>query len=215
MITVLIFLMIFVGVTAAWYQIYQMHFNINTPNGAKLSGNKSRQLDTLTAAQETSLDEAGASRFEEAATRIFGRGFNIAALRIAFSKEGREAYGLPLLRCQRKLTRPSSHQAGEGGVRVRHLRLFKTRLPSINVRSAFILAVIANCGLVQLLAAMSVYTIHYSVDVSVLAWVNQPVMILAAIWGVVLLNALIFRWDAYTHDLYQIRQLNQRTPLFN
>lgn len=57
MITVLIFLMIFVGVTAAWYQIYQMHFNINTPNGAKLSGNKSRQLDTLTAAQETSLDE--------------------------------------------------------------------------------------------------------------------------------------------------------------
>jgi len=62
---------------------------------------------------------------------------------------------------------------------------------------------------------MSVYTIHYSVDVSALAWVNQPVMILSAIWGVVLLNALIFRWDAYTHDLYQIRQLNQRTPLFN
>jgi len=51
--------------------------------------------------------------------------------------------------------------------------------------------------------------------VSVLAWVNQPVMILAAIWGVVLLNALIFRWDAYTHDLYQIRQLNQQAPLFN
>ena len=215
MITVLIFLMIFVGVTAAWYQIYQMHFNINTPNDAKLSGHKSRQLDTLTAAQQTLSDEADTPRFEEAATRIFGSEFNIDALRIAFSQEGREAYGLPLLRRQRKLTRPSSHQAGEGGVRVRHLRLFKTRLPSINVRSAFILAVIANCGLVQLLAAMSVYTIHYSVDVSVLAWVNQPVMILAAIWGVVLLNALIFRWDAYTHDLYQIRQLNQRTPLFN
>ncbi|XQU09231.1 hypothetical protein P4544_05520 [Halomonas sp. LY9] len=215
MITVLIFLMIFVGVTAAWYQIYQMHFTINTPNDAKLSGHKSRQLDTLTAAQQTSSDEADASRFEEAATCIFGRGFNIEALRIAFSQEGREAYALPLLRRQRKLTRPSSHQAGEGGVRVRHLGLFKTRLPSINVRSAFILAVIANCGLVQLLAAMSVYTIHYSVDVSALAWVNQPTMILLAIWGVVLLNALIFRWDAYTHDLYQIRQLNQQAALFN
>ena len=196
MITVLIFLMIFVGVTAAWYQIYQMHFNINTPNDAKLS------------------DEADTPRFEEAATRIFGSEFNIDALRIAFSQEGREAYGLPLLHRQRTLARPSSHQAGEGGVRVRHLRLFKTRLPSINVRSAFILAVIANCGLVQLLAAMSVYTIHYSVNVSAFAWVNQPVMILLAIWGVVLLNALIFRWDAYTHDLYQIRQLNQQAPLF-
>lgn len=214
MITVLIFLMIFVGVTAAWYQIYQMHFNINTPNDAKLSGHKSRQLDTLTAAQQTSSDEADASRFEEAATRIFGSEFNIDALRIAFSQEGRAAYGLPLLHRQRTLARPSSHQAGEGGVRVRHLRLFKTRLPSINVRSAFILAVIANCGLVQLLAAMSVYTIHYSVNVSAFAWVNQPVMILLAIWGVVLLNALIFRWDAYTHDLYQIRQLNQQAPLF-
>jgi len=215
MLTVLIFLMIFVGVTAAWYQIYQMHFNINTPNDVKLSGHKSRQLDTLTAVQQTSSDEADASRFEEAVTRIFGRGFNIEALRIAFSQEGREAYALPLLRRKRKLTRPSLNKAGEGGVRVRHLRLFKTRLPSINVRSAFILAVIANCGLVQLLAAMSVYTIHYSVDVSAFAWVNQPTMILLAIWGVVLLNALIFRWDAYTHDLYQIRQLNQQAPLFN
>jgi hypothetical protein len=61
---------------------------------------------------------------------------------------------------------------------------------------------------------MSVYTIHYSVDVSALEWVNQPVMILLAIWSVVVLNALFFKLDAYLHDLYQIRQLSQRTPLF-
>jgi hypothetical protein len=53
------------------------------------------------------------------------------------------------------------------------------------------------------------------VDVSALAWVNQPVMILSAIWGVVVLNILIFKLDTYLHDLYQARQLNQLTPLFN
>ncbi|KHJ50774.1 hypothetical protein PZ78_10895 [Vreelandella venusta] len=215
MMTMLIFLMIFVGITAAWYQIYQMHFKINTPDETALSGNKNRQMDTLTAALERSSDEVDTPRFDEAATRIFGPGVNLEALRIAFSQEGRNRYGVPLLRRKRVLMSGPMCPAEEGGIRARHLRLFKTRLPSIDVRKGCILAVIANCGIVQLLAAMSVYTIHYSVDVSAFAWVNQPVMILSAIWGVVVLNILIFKLDTYLHDLYQARQLNQLTPLFN
>ena len=214
MITVLIFLMIFVGVTAAWYQIYQMHFNINTLGEAKLSTSQSSRLDTLLDAEQAATKENDSAPFDEAATRIFGRGVNLDALRIAFSQEGRNAYGVPLLRRQRTLVSTQTCSEGGNGIRARHLRLFKTRLPSLNVRNVFILMVIANCGIVQLLAAMSVYTIHYSVDVSALEWVNQPVMILLAIWSVVVLNALFFKLDAYLHDLYQIRQLSQRTPLF-
>ena len=75
-------------------------------------------------------------------------------------------------------------------------------------------AVIANGGLIQLLAAMSIYTIHYEVSVSVLKWINQPVMIMSAIFFIVLLNYLISKVDAYLHDLYQVGKLNQLAPLF-
>ena len=47
MLTALVFLMILVGVTISWYQIYQMHFNINTYDSAKLSGMKTKMPPCL------------------------------------------------------------------------------------------------------------------------------------------------------------------------
>ena len=215
MVTVIIFLMIFVGVTVAWCQIYQMHLHINTRNDAKLSGSQRRQWETLTEAYEACSTNQDEAHFDSIAARLLGGEFNRQALHIAFSQEGREAYGAPLLRRKRALIRTPSRQGGTQSVSVRHLLFFKTRLPSINIRSALILLGIANCGMVQLLAAMSIYTIHYDVSISALEWVNQPTMILLAISGVVILNYLISTLDAYLNDLYQVRKLGQLAPVFH
>ena len=214
MLTALVFLMILVGVTISWYQIYQMHFNINTYDSAKLSGKKNRQFEKLRVYEKRAVENQDASLLDEAAVDVFGDDFNVAALRIAFSKEGREIYGVPLLRRKKGLVLNSSSKKGRGSTSARHALCFKTGLPSINLRSFFMVAVIANGGLIQLLAAMSIYTIHYEVSVSVLKWINQPVMIMSAIFFIVLLNYLISKVDAYLHDLYQVGKLNQLAPLF-
>ena len=195
MLTALIFLMILVGVTISWYQIYQMHFNINTYDSAKLSGKKNRQFEKLRVYEKRAVENQDASLLDEAAVDVFGDDFNVAALRIAFSKEGREIYGVPLLRRKKGLVLNSSSKKGRGSTSARHALFFKTGLPSM-------------------LAAMSIYTIHYEVSVSVLKWINQPVMIMSAIFFIVLLNYLISKVDAYLHDLYQVGKLNQLAPLF-
>ena len=214
MLTALVFLMIVLGVTVSWYQIYQMHFNINTYDSVKLTGKKNRQFEKLSVNEKRAVENQDTSLLDEAAVDIFGNDFNVAALRIAFSKEGQETYGVPLLRRKRGLVLNASSEKGTGRVSARHAPGFKTGLPSINLRSFFIVAVIANGGLIQLLAAMSIYTIHYEVSVSVLEWMNQPVMIMSAIFFIVLLNYLISKVDAYLHDLYQVGKLNQLAPLF-
>ena len=214
MLTALIFLMILVGVTVSWYQIYQMHFNINTYDSVKLTGQKNRQFEKLSVNEKRAVENQDTSLLDEAAVDIFGNDFNVAALRIAFSKEGQETYGVPLLRRKRGLVLNSSSEKATGRVSARHTPGFKTGLPSINLRSFFMVAVIANGGLIQLLAAMSIYTIHYEVSVSMLAWINQPVMIMSTIFFIVLLNYLISKIDAYLHDLYQVEKLNRLAPLF-
>lgn len=214
MLTALVFLMILVGVTISWYQIYQMHFNINTYDSSKLSGKKSSQFEKLRANEKRAVENQDTSLLDEAAVDIFGNDFNVEALRIAFSEAGQERYGVPLLKRRKGLVLNASCQKRSGRAIARHAPCITTGLPSINLRSFFIVAVIANGGLIQLLAAMSIYTIHYKVSVSILAWINQPVMIMSTIFFIVLLNYLISRIDAYLHDLYQVEKLNRLAPLF-
>lgn len=214
MLTALVFLMILVGVTTSWYQIYQMHFNINTYDSAKLSGKKNRQFEKLRVFEMRAVENQNPSLFDAAAVDIFGNDFNVEALRIAFSKAGQEIYGVPLLRRRNGLVLNSSCKKGSGRTTARHALCLKTGLPSINLRSFFMIAVIANGGLIQLLAAMSIYTIHYEVSVSVLKWINQPVMIMSMIFFIVFLSYLIAKVDAYLHDLYQVGKLNQLAPVF-
>lgn len=214
MLTVLVFLMIFMGATFTWYQIYQMHFNINTYNSSKLSGKKKSQFESLRDCEKRAIEKQDISIFDKAVADVFEKEFNLQALRIAFSSDGQETYGVPLVKRKKVLFSNAFGKKCSSKVGARHALFFKTGLPSINLRKFFIVAVIANSGLIQLLAAMSVYTIHYEVGVTGLEWVNQPVMIMAMIFFIVLMNYLLSKLDAYTHDLYQVGKLNKMVPIF-
>ncbi|MCA1772005.1 MAG: hypothetical protein LC677_05045 [Halomonas sp.] len=87
---------------------------------------------------------------------------------------------------------------------------WKTTLPRTDIRAALITLVILNCFLVQLLAAMSVYTLGYPVSTPWLAWLNDPMAVMLLIYAFIVTSLLISTFDRYMHDLYQLGKLFRR-----
>ena len=86
-------------------------------------------------------------------------------------------------------------------------------LPHINIRAALIALVIVNCFLVQLLAAMTVYTISYTISTPLLAWLNEPLIVMLVIYAFIFMTFLISTLDRYMHDLYQLGELFKKNPV--
>ncbi len=207
-----VFLMIFVGVTIALYQVYEIHYNINVGNDKKLSNADKSHLKALSEQAKIATQTQGRADFDRAATSTLGADFNRDIALTAFAEEEEGRYAIPLLRRKAQL-----RFNGESGVnkrisnmsriKVQHLPFLKTTLPRINIRAALITLVILNCFLVQLLAAMSVYTISYPVSIAWLAWLNDPWAVMLLIYAFIFTSLLISTFDRYMHDLYQLGKL--------
>ena len=76
MLVFVIFLMIFVGVTFALYQVYETHFNINFGNEKKLSSTDFSHLNELSDSAQTATLTSEWSGFDQAVTNILGPGFS-------------------------------------------------------------------------------------------------------------------------------------------
>lgn len=200
--------MIFVGVTVALYQVYEIHYNINFGNDKKLSTADKSHLLVLSKQAKTATQPHARAAFDQAAASTLGPDFNRDIALAAFAEEEEGRYAIPLLRRKKRLSFNGVREGAERSrIKVRHLAFWKTTLPNFNIRAALITLVIFNCFLVQLLAAMSIYTISYPVSTPLLSWLNDPLLVMLVIYAFIFISLLISKFDRYMHDLYQLGKL--------
>ncbi|MGP9550831.1 MULTISPECIES: hypothetical protein [unclassified Halomonas] len=208
MLVFVIFLMIFVGVTFALYQVYETHFNINFGNEKKLSSTDFSHLNELSDSAQTATLTSEWSGFDQAVTNILGPGFSRDIVREAFATEKESTYAIPLVRRKNRLALGSDRgDVSSGHVSVRHLPCLKTNLPKVDARGLLITLIIFNCFLVQLLGAMSIYTLGYAVSMPLLVWLNEPLIVMLVIYALIFMTYVIAKLDMYMHDLYQLGKL--------
>ncbi|MBZ5487723.1 hypothetical protein HW452_09305 [Halomonas aquamarina] len=197
MLTVFIYFMIFVGVTAALYQVYEVNYNINFANDLKLSDADKAHLDELSQKAEMANAGGDASAFEQAVARIFGPAFDPHIALRAFSEEKLSTYAIPLVRRRKRL-----EKGREASLR---------HLPTRDIRVLMISLVIVNSMLAQFLGGMSIYTLLYPATSPAFTWLNSPAILMLLTFVLVAISHGISRFDMYRHDLYQIGVLMRQT----
>ena len=208
MLIYIVFFMIFVGVTVALYQVYEIHYNINVGNDKKLSKADKNRLKTLSDQAKTTQQNHAWADFDQVAANALGPEFNRDIALAAFSEEEAGSYAIPLLRRKKRLSFNGVREGAERQrIEVRHLPFWKTTLPHINIRAALITLVIVNCFMVQLLAAMTIYMISYPISTPLLAWLNEPLSVMLVIYAFIFMSLLVSKFDRYMHDLYQLGKL--------
>ena len=208
MLMFILFFTIFVGVTIALYQVYETHFNINFGNDKKLSASDQRCLENLSARAKNLTDTRSYSDFDEMVNKVFGSKFDSNLVLAAFAKESEGTYAIPLLRRKDHLGfNGANNDIHRGDVTVRHLPFWKTLLPSVDVRGFLMTLIILNCFLIQLLGAMSIYTLNYDISSSLLIWLNDPLVVVLVIYTLIFITYIISKFDMYMHDLYQLGKL--------
>ncbi len=207
MLIYIVFFMIFVGVTIALYQVYEIHYNINVGNDKKLSKADKSHLKALSDQAKTATQTHARSDFDQAAANTLSPNLNRDIALKAFAEEEKGVYAIPLLRRKARLRFNGDSRANINSVKVRHLPFWKTTLPHINIRAALITLVIVNCFLVQLLGAMSIYTLNYEISSSLLIWLNDPLVVVLVIYTLIFITYIISKFDRYMHDLYQLGKL--------
>ena len=208
MLVFVIFLMIFVGVTFALYQVYETHFNINFGN--------EKSCHLLILATSMSFQTAHKPPPSRVSGQVLIRqsptSWGLVSVEIscaeAFATEKESTYAIPLVRRKNRLALGSDRgDVSSGHVSVRHLPCLKTNLPKVDALGLLITLIIFNCFLVQLLGAMSIYTLGYAVSMPLLVWLNEPLIVMLVIYALIFMTYVIAKLDMYMHDLYQLGKL--------
>lgn len=208
MLTVFIYFMIFVGVTTALYQVYEVNYNINFANDLKLSSANKEHLSELTQKASVARQTNDASAFNQAVARIFGPELDPELALLAFTEEKPGTYAIPLLRRRKQLDFHAE-------ISVRHLPFWSARLPKWDTRVLMISLVIVNSMLAQFLGGMSIYTLLYPFSSAMFAWLNEPVILMLLTFVLIAISHGISRFDMYLHDLYQVGKLARHTSAGN
>lgn len=201
MLTVLIFFLIYLGVTISIWQVYNFHYNLNFRNQEIRSHIEESQLKDLSLKAKEYSETGTSSGFLQAVESVFGRDFDHRIVLAAFSRKDERAYVKPLLWRKNNIV-------CNGRIKILHLSFLKTSPPTIDIRGVLLITTIINSFLVLFLGGMSVYTIAYEVSVDHLSWFNDELVLMLAIYSVVAFTYLISRFDLYMHDIYQIGKLN-------
>lgn len=207
MLVYIVFLMILVGVTAALYQVYETHYNINFGNEKNLSKAEQGRLKELSHKAKNALNIKEYSDFDQAVADYLGAHFDRQVALAAFSEEKNGAGSAVLRRKARLNFKASQENINRSDIRVHHAPFLETKLPTLNIRGLLLTLVIANCFLAQLLGAISIYTINYGFSVDYLVWFNEPIIVMLLIYALIFITYGISKFDMYMHDLYQISSL--------
>jgi len=195
------FLLIFVGVAIAVYQVYDIYYAQNFEDDERQVdsdsplGQLSRQAEQYAATGES-------QGFADLISRLFGTRFDQRLVLFAASRPNASPYLAALLRRQRQIV-------SNGQVRVRHPFAWKTSPPASDSRPVLLSLVSINCLVVMFFGGLSLYTIAYPVPMASLAWMNSEWVLMLLSYAVIAMTHGISRLDAYLHDLYLIGTLNR------
>lgn len=206
MLSILIFVMIYAGVTLALYQVYDIHYNLNFDDEEIKSRAESELLKDLSSKAKQYEESGATSGFIQTVKDVFGRGLDYRIVLAAFAEEKKYAYAEPLLRRKGKVV-------SNGEIKILHLPFWKTSPPKKDIRGILLPLIILNSLLVLGLGGLSVYTIAYKVSIDSLWWFNDELILMLIIYTLVLINHLVSKFDIYMHDLYQIGKLSDSLSL--
>lgn len=202
MLSFFIFFMIFVGVTVALYQVYDVHYNLNFDDEEQRPRALSKELEILSEKANEYAETGSSPGFIQAVNRIFGHGFDHRIVLAALTGDRRQKYAEPLLRRKKNIVL-------NGCLKILHLPFWKTSPPSKDLRGVLITFIIANSLLALFWGAMSVYTVSYEVSVSQLSWLNDELVLMILIYLSILLTYAASKLELYMHDIYQVGKLNR------
>ncbi|KAA0020545.1 hypothetical protein F0A16_01750 [Salinicola corii] len=201
MISVLTFLLIFVGVAVSVYQVYDIYYAQNFEDDERQASSET-PLGQLSQQAERYAATGEPQRLLDIAGRLFGAHFDQRLLLSAASLPNAPQYLGALLRRGRRIVI-------NGRLRVRHPLAWKTNLPRRDSRPVLLTLVLVNCLVVMFLGGLSLYTIAYRVPVESLAWMNSDWILMLLIYAVIAMTHGISRLDGYLHDLYLIGTLSR------
>ncbi|ALM53232.1 hypothetical protein [Halomonas huangheensis] len=202
MTSLVVYLLIFVGVTLALYQFYAIYDYQNFGDDEQRDESASAPLrELLASAREysrTGEDEA----FLKALRQVFGDSLDRRIAEAAFCGNPPALRPEPLVRRRHRIRL-------NGSIRIEALPGWITRPPQVDIRGFLLMLISANCLLVLFLGGLSIYTLGYQIQVPTLAWTNQAWILMVLIYLLIAVTWLVSRFDLYMHDLYQIGQLNR------
>jgi hypothetical protein len=202
MLSILIFFLIYAGVSITVYQLYDIYHSQNFADEEKRARIGGQEIEDL-AHQAKEYRETGSSTgFIKGVKAFFGSDFDPRIALAAFSQGDKLPNVEPLLRRKSNIT-------CNGKIRIRHPFGIKTNPPSKDSRGIAIALIIINCLLALFLGGLSVYSIGYDVPA---AWMHDESILMLLIYALILFTHLIARADNYLSDLYQIGKLNRHFP---
>ncbi|MGB8714610.1 MAG: hypothetical protein WCD50_15980 [Onishia taeanensis] len=202
MLSILVFFLIYAGVSIAVYQLYDIYHSQNFADEEKRARIGGQEVEEL-AHKAKEYRETGASMgFVKDVKAFFGSDFDPRVALAAFSQGDKLPNVEPLLR--RK-----SNIICNGKISIRHAFGIKTNPPAKDSRGVAIAVIIINCLLALFLGGLSVYSIGYDVPA---AWMHDESILMLLIYALILFTHLIAKLDKYMNDLYQIGQLNRHFP---
>lgn len=202
MLSILIFFLIYAGVSIAVYQLYDIYHSQNFADEEKRARAGKQELEDLALKAKTYRETGASAGFVQGVNAFFGSGFDPRVALAAFSPSDELPNVEPLLRRKNNII-------CNGKIRIRHAFGLKTRPPTKDTRGMAIAVIIINCLLALFLGGLSVYSIGYDVPA---AWMNDEATLMVLIYALILFTHLIAKLDNYMNDLYQIGKLNRHFP---
>lgn len=202
MLSILIFFLIYVGVSMAVYQLYDIYHRQNFGDEEKRARKGRQELGDLAHKAREYRETGGSAGFVQGVKAFFGSDFDPRVALAAFS-QGEELPNVePLLRRKNNIL-------CNGKIRICHPLGIRTNPPTKDSRGVSIALIIINCLLALFLGGLSVYAIGYDVPA---AWMQDESILMLLIYALILFTHLIAKVDNYLNDLYQIGQLNPHFP---
>lgn len=202
MLSILIFFLIYAGVSIAVYQLYDIYHSQNFADEEKRARIGKQEVEELANKAKEYRETGSSTAFVKGVKAFFGNDFEPRVALAAFSRADELPNVEPLLRRKNNII-------CNGKIRIRHPFGIKTNPPSKDSRGIAIALIIINCLLALFLGGLSVYSIGYDVPA---AWMHDESILMLLIYALILFTHLIAKADNYLNDLYQIGKLNQYFP---
>lgn len=203
MASLVIYLLIFLGVTLALYQFYAIYDYQNFGDDERRDDQNNAPLRRLLASAGDYSRTGEADAFEQSLQQVFGDRLDRRLAEAAFCGDPAAIRPEPLLRRQAQIH-------FDGSIRIKPLPGWITRPPSVDMRGFLLMVISANCLLTLFLGGLSIYTLGYQMQLPALAWANHAWVLMVLIYLLMGITHLVARFDLYMHDLYEIGQLNHR-----
>lgn len=203
MLSVLLLFLIYVGVCLSIYQVYDIYCNPNVlEDEENTPSNENAALNDLSLQAKEYAETGRLSGFIQTVKKAFGEDIDYRVALAAFTG------GNGLTEAE-ALLRRKNNVVLNGRIKIRHLSLFTTHPPTIDIRGPLLSTIVINMLIVLFIAGLSVLTTAYEFSIDSLSWTNNELILMLMIYFLIAFTHALSKFDRYMNDIYKIGKLNR------